>query len=63
MKAHKENTANFGELSFSQQVRSINGQINGLERMIRHHLSNYPEKREKRRKIILVQIARLIGQI
>lgn len=64
MKAHKDNTKLFAELSYSEQAKSINAQILSLEASIQAHikLAKY-ENRPNSIETNIIQVENLLNRL
>jgi hypothetical protein len=62
--AHKGNTADFRNLTFAEQAKSINAGIVNLQKAIQHHIQHAPPgKQEDVNKKCINQVHRLLGRL
>jgi hypothetical protein len=59
---HKEDSRLFLELTFGEQVRSLNATFSYLSRAIRAHLKAHPTKSVRRQSVLNAQIERLLAR-
>ena len=59
---HKRDTAQFKDLSFAEQAKSISATLNNLQAAIRHHIRKSQDSQKTRAKC-LGQVLRLAGRL
>jgi hypothetical protein len=65
-KAHKRHTAEFRDLDYVEQARSINAQLSIIGKAIRHHIRNaesFGKSRDVTQSKCEVQVERLLERI
>jgi hypothetical protein len=63
--AHKGNTADFRNLTFAEQAKSINAGIVNLQKAIHYHIQHAPpdKQQEDVNKKCINQVHRLLGRL